>query len=168
MFETIPKLVYNAVYNILVDHATFSYIQTKQRGFIPKSGDILHPSLYPWVFIEFGGFTTIELLRMPTVWEYEFTVHMVAMTVADRGDVESLVYNDGSNVKKGIGDIAADIGTVFWLRKNDQLGISGVRDWNIARVGTPSVLSVQRLLASEFVRGIQVDFVFQINEGGAV
>lgn len=164
MFAGTPKQIYEKVFEVLSTDASLSYFETCQKGFYPRSENLVNPTLYPWVFIEFGGYGGISSYRVPRVWEYEFTIPMVAMTIADKGDPTSLVFNDGTNEKKGIGDIIADIGAVFWQRKIDQFGIEGVNDWNISRVGTPSVLSVQRLLVNPFVRGVQMDFSFQIIE----
>lgn len=165
-FGGIAKNIYTAFFDLLDDDPTFNYFKTKQRGFYPRDPDNIPPTMYPWVFIEYGGIGEIAVIAAPRVWGYEFTLVCVALTFADRGDPTNLVFTDGSSDNKGIGDIAADISNVFWTNmKENHFGVSGVRDWTIGRIGVPSVLSVQRLmLTSPYVRGVQLDFVFDIKE----
>ncbi|MHC4395614.1 MAG: hypothetical protein ACYS1A_08155 [Planctomycetota bacterium] len=166
IYQDITKLIYERMFEILQDSA-FDYFETRQKGFYPRAENLVNPTFYPWAFIEFGGISHIEVIRAPMVWEYHFTIALVAMTCADKGDPTSLVFNDGTNDKKGIGDIIEDVGSKYWENKND-FGVTGntLRDWSIARVGPPSILNVQRLLVHPFIRGVQFDFVFQINERG--
>lgn len=166
IYQDTPELIYKRMFEILSD-SYFDYFQTRQEGFYPRADNLVNPTLYPWVFIEEGGTSDIEVIRFPMVWQYSYTVALVAMTCADKGDPTSLVFNDGTNDKKGIGNIRSDIGNKFWEHKID-FGIAGntLRDWRIIRTGTPSILNVQRLLVHPLIRGVQFDFVFQINERG--
>jgi hypothetical protein len=161
MFATIPKAIYDKVYTLLADNS-LSYFKTKQRGFIPVNENLLHPSQYPWIFIEFGGLTPPEPYRLPYVFTYEFTVNVVAMTLADKAGFEDLVYNI-NNTNKGIGDITADLGALFWAYKKN-FDVDGIIDWSIGRVGPPNVSLVQPLLINPYVRGIQFDLVFKCQE----
>lgn len=167
IYQDTPQLIYERMFEILED-SEFDYFETRQKGFYPRADNLVSPNLYPWAFIEEGGMSDIEVIRFPMVWEYNYTVILIAMTCADRGDPTSLVFNDGTNEKKGIGDIRQDIGGKYWEHKID-FGVAGnsLRDWRITRVSnTPSILNIQRLLVHPFIRGIQFDFVFQINERG--
>jgi hypothetical protein len=86
------------------------------------------------------------------------------MTFAERGDPTELVFRTGTG-NKGIGDIVQDITSVFWTQKKEnRFGVDGVKNWTIGRVGVPGVLSIQRLLTNPMVRGVQIDFVFDIVE----
>lgn len=164
-FGDVEGLAYTEFFNTLENHATFAYFKTKQRGFLPMGADLFAPSLYPWVFIEFGGIGTIEAYAAPRVWQHQFTIACVALSFADRGDPSNLVFNDGSSDNKGIGDIAADIVNVFWTtKKENHFAVSGVKDWTIGRVGTPNILGVAAMLTNPYVRGVQLDFVFKIEQ----
>lgn len=165
MFGDVAKNIYTEFFSVLNDDSTFDYIITKQRGFYKRDAATLTPTLFPWVFIEFGGMTEIRCIAAPRKWEYQFMLQCVVMTFADKGDPTDLVYNGGTSDNKGIGDMVADIMNVFWsTKKVNHFGVAGVRDWTIGRVGVPSVLSVQLLLVHPFVRGEQLDFAFSINE----
>lgn len=162
----IPTLIYNQMYAILMT-SDFDYFVTRDRGFYPRQENLLHPTLYPWAFIEFVNVPPIGVKRAPQVWEYELTLGLVMMTHADKGDPTSLVVNDGTNDNKGILDMVADVGLHYWGGyKDNHFGIDGVNDWNIGRVGIPSVLNVQRLLMHPLLRGVQIDFVFEVVERG--
>lgn len=163
MFSTTPKAVYDRLFTILDESVTLNYFNTRQKGFFPRSENLLAPTLYPWLFTEIGGFSEIGIYRYPRNWTYELTIPIVYMTFADRGDVVDMVSSDNGNANKGVIDMTADIGEVVWAYKTD-FGVAGVVDWNIVRVGTPNILSVQRLLMSEYVRGLQMDLVFQIQK----
>ena len=167
MFQTAPKAIYDQMFSILDTDSNLDYIVTKQRGFYPRDPDSISPHLYPWAFIEFGGYSTVEPYRSPTRWVYDFTIALVVMAYADKGNIDDMVFrDDDSKQAKGIGDIVADLGNVYWGYKESRFGLQGqgIQDWDIARVGTPSVLSVQRLLMSPYIRGVQMDFVFEIME----
>lgn len=171
MFDAIPKAIYDRLFTILETAAegagTLSYFKTMQRAFFPRSENLLAPTLYPWLFIEIGGYSEIDLYRYPNNWSYELIIPIVYMTFADRGDVTDLVFSEDGNTNKGIGDITADLGPVVWAHKND-FGVSvpnaSITDWKIGRVGYPNVLNIQRLLLSEYIRGLQMDLVFKISE----
>ncbi len=162
MFSVIPKQIFNKVYEVLQD-SSLSYFKTNQKGFTPKQENLLAPTQYPWIFIEFGGITPPEVYRT-LIFSYEFTVNVIAMTLADRGEITDLIFTDSLNANKGIGDINADLGALFWGYKKSGFGIDGIIDWTIGRVGTPNVLHIQPLLASPYVRGIQMDLVFKCQE----
>lgn len=166
MFETIPKAIYDKIFDIISTNSTFDYVKTKQRGFVPLDENLLNPTLYPWIFTEFGGFTQVECIRMPNVWSYNMTINIVCMTFADMGDIDSLVFNsDSGNINKGVVQMAGDVGDVLWNKyKSGGYGISGIRDWTISRVGTPGIMNIQGLLMSPLIRGIQIDLVIQIEE----
>ena len=165
----VSKLIYNRLYEILEDasETDLSYCKLLQRGFHPTAENLLAPTMYPWVFIEYVSQSNITIQRMPTVWQYELTIGIVALTLADRSDFDSIVYKeDGSkNTNPGIGDMVEDIQSVLWAHHND-FGVPGgvVQNWTISRIGMPSVLHVQALMMSEFVRGLQIDVTFQIVE----
>lgn len=176
MFDVIPKQLYEAVYAELNGSNDLTYFSQIQRGFFPKSADIIHPSLYPWLFIEFGGYSTPEIVRMPRVWGYVYTIYVVMLTLADKGDPTNLVFNDGSADNPGIGDIAGDVCAVLWKRHNDAFGLKvlpsqqddGVLDWGFGTTGPPGVFGVQSLLVNPFVRGIQTNLLFQVIERDSV
>lgn len=164
-FGDVAKNIYTEFFSVLENNATFNYFRTVQRGFSPRDPSALNPRLFPWVFIEFGGMTEIEVRAAPRHWKYQFIIQCVALTFADKGDFTDLVFNDGTSDNKGIGDMVSDIMNVFWTTKKvNYFGVTGVRDWTIGRVGTPSVLNVMQLLMNPLVRGQQIDFAFQINE----
>ncbi len=169
MFQTIPKAVYDKMFAILSTDSSLDYIATKQRGFNPKEPDTLVPNLFPWVFIEFGGYSPVEVYAMPKKWDYEFTIAVVAMVLADKGRPEDLVFRSGDyDQGRGIGDVVADIGNVLWGYKDNMFDVVGVLDWTITRVGTPSILAIQQLLMNPYVRGVQMDVSFQLLESSAV
>lgn len=165
----VSKLVYNRLYEILEDatETDLSYLELLQRGFHPTSENLLAPTMYPWVFIEYVSQSNISIHRAPTVWKYELTLGIVALTLADRSDFDSIVYreDDSKNTNPGIGDMIEDIQSVLWAHHND-FGIPGgvVNNWTIARIGAPSVLQVQALMMSDLVRGLQIDVTFNIVE----
>lgn len=165
-FGDVAKNIYTAFFNLLDSDSTFDYVKTKQKGFYPRDPDNIPPTMYPWIFIEYGGMGEIAAIAAPRVWGYDFTLACVALTFADKGDPTNLVFRDSVNDNKGIGDMVADISDVFWSNmKVNHFGVVGVRDWTIGRVGIPSVLSVQRLmLTNPYVRGVQLDFVFDLKE----
>lgn len=166
LFET-PELIYNRLFEIIENDSTFDYCKLKQRGFHPRDPNLLSPTMYPWIFIEYVSQTGIEPYRMPRVWTYEQTIGIVCMSLADRADFDSVVFRetDSKNVNPGVGNMVADVQKVLWTHHED-FGIAGdtLLKWNISRIGTPSVLQVQMLLMSEFVRGLQIDLVYQIVE----
>lgn len=164
-FGGVAKDIYVEFFSVLENNSTFDYIRTKQRGFYPRDPSALNPKLFPWVFIEFGGMTDIEVRAAPRNWKYQFILQCVALTFADKGDPTDLVYNDGTSDNKGIGDLVTDIMDVYWTTKKvSYFDVSGVRDWTIGRVGVPSVLGVQQMLINPLVRGVQLDFAFEIIE----
>jgi len=160
-----PIEIYNKVFDIF-SGSDFDYFKTRQAGFYPRAEEVLAPHLYPWGFIEFGSITPIEVYRAPAVFRYELTIPIVIMTMADRGDPTSLVVNNGTNENKGILDIVDDIGEKFWQYKENHFEIEGINDWIFGRIGYPSVLSVQRLLVHPLIRGMQIDFIFNVIERG--
>lgn len=166
LFEA-PGLIYDRLFEIIDTDATFDYCKLKQRGFNPRSENLLSPTMYPWIFIEYVSQSAIEPYRHPRVWTYEQTFGVICMTLADRADFDSVVYRESNsqNVNKGVGDMIADVQKVLWQHHED-FGETGdtLLKWTIGRVGTPSVLQVQRILMSEFVRGLQIDVTFQIVE----
>jgi hypothetical protein len=164
MFNTVPKAVYDKMWTILdTTTPTFDFFRTKQRAYYPRAENLINPAFYPWAFIDASGYDPIERLRSPRVWKYEFTVPLVVMTFAVQGDIESLVFASGESDTLGILDIAGIVGEEFWKRRGG-FGVTGVRDWTIGRVGIPTVLNVQRHLMNPYVRGVQMDFIFQVNE----
>ena len=168
MFGTIPREVYNEAYRLLTEDSRLAYIQTKQRAFYPRGENLVTPNLYPWVFIEFIGISSVEVFRMPANFDYELSLGIVVMAFADEGKVDDTVFRDSddpnANRSKGAMDIISDLGIVFWGGKQTHFNVSGVVDFTITRVGTPSVLSVQTLLMNPFVRGLQMDMAFHIQE----
>jgi len=166
MFSAIPKTIYERIYILLqsLEVANGGYVKLLQRGFVPKNENMLHPSQYPWIFIEDGGTTPPEPYRT-FVFTYEYMVNIVAMTLADKGDMEDMVYSHGfTNINKGIGDIRADLGALFWGYKKGGIGVAGVRDFTIGRTGNPNLGHVTPLLINPFIRGIQMDLIFQCEE----
>jgi len=163
MFSTIPKQIYDRLFAILSTAPTLNYFKTKQRAYAEVSADLLAPTLYPWFFIDEGSISNLEVHRFPKNWVYQFIVPIVYMSFADKGKTTDLVFSQNLNANKGTGDMTADIGNVLWAHKND-FGVQGVIDWTIGRVGTPDVLTVQRILVNPLVRGRQMDLVFQISE----
>ena len=162
----IPNNIYNKVNELIDTDVRLNYFETKQPGFYPRGENLLVPTMYPWIFTEMGGMNTIESARSPAVWHYEYIVNVVAMTHADKGDPTTLIIGDGTNVNKGIQDIASDLVDIFWEKKVSRFDVLGVRDFTIRRVGQPSVRNVQRLLMSPFIRGIQIDLAFLVEERG--
>jgi len=162
----IPNSIYNKVNELINTDSRLNYFETKQSGFYPRGETLLVPAIFPWIFTEMGGMNTIEWARSSAVWRYEYIVNVVAMTHADKGDPTTLIVGDGTNVNKGIQDIASDLVDVFWEKKVSRFDVPGVRDFTIRRVGQPSVLNVQRLLMSPFIRGIQIDLAFLVEERG--
>jgi hypothetical protein len=163
---TIINDVYDAVNDLIDSDSRLSYFATKQRGFFPRGENLLVPTMYPWLFTEMGGLGTLSVARSPAVWRYEYIVNVVAMTHADKGDPTTLVVGDGTNDNKGIQDIAQDLLAIFWEKKISKFDVVGVRDYTIRRVGQPSVLNIQRLLLSPFIRGIQIDLEFTLEKRG--
>lgn len=166
MFAMIPKSIYEWIYILLqsLEVANGGYVKLLQRGFVPKNEIMLHPSQYPWIFIEDGG-TTPPVSHKTLVFTYEYTVNIIAMTLADKGDMEDMVFSHVlTNVNKGIGDIRADLGALFWSHKKGGIGVAGVRDFAIGRTGTPNLGHVTPLLINPFIRGIQMDLIFQCEE----
>lgn len=162
-FSDTPRDIYLKVMEIIEDNPTFSYFKTKQPGFYPRDSILTSPTLYPWIFVEFGSITEEDVIRKPRVWSYEFVFNIVALTFADKFHPEDLVFSTGLNVNPGIGDIALDIRRVFGGYKGKAaFGIDSVQDWKFIRTGTPTILKLQQLLTHEFIRGIQCDMAFQI------
>ena len=159
------KDIYDQVFDIIDTHASFTGVfETKQRGFYPRDPDNIVPTLFPWIFIEYGGCSAMDVHRAPRQWEHDFTVNVVIMTFADRGHPTDLVFSESENINPGIGDLADTIRNVFWENYKQTFGVDGVIDWNITRIGTPSVLSVQRWLMNPYMRGIQLDLTFRTKD----
>ena len=159
------KPIHTRIHELLLD-SSLSYVKTLQKGFVPRDTNNLVPTLYPWIFTEYGGTTPVEVYRTPLVFTYEFTMNIIAMTFADKGEVQDLVFSAGLNTNVGIGDIIEDLGILFDLHKVGGFGVNGVIDWKYGRTGTPNVLNVQPFLmmGSPYVRGVQMDLVFQCQE----
>lgn len=163
MFNTVPKAVYEKVFTILDTASDLSFFKTTQRAYYPREPNLTNPKLYPWGFIDANGYDPIERLRSPRVWRYEFTIPVVAMVFAEQGDMGSMVFATGETDAIGILDVAGLLGDEYWKLRGG-FGIPGVRDWTIGRVGIPNILSVQKHLMNPYVRGIQMDLIFSINE----
>jgi len=166
MFETdVPALIYDAIGDIITGSADLSYFKTRQRGYRPVGENLTNPTMFPWIFMEYKA-TTQPTNPRTGRWEYDFIISVVAMTLADKGNFDDLVYNSTSgNANKGIGTIMYDLKKLFWsYHKGGLLGIPEIQDWNIGETHQPTVLSVQRLLFSEYVRGMQLDINFRIWE----
>jgi hypothetical protein len=166
VFESdICAAIYTKIGEIITTSPDLSYFKTKQMGYRPVGENLTNPTMFPWIFIEYGSTSTPRSVRTLT-WESEFIINIVAMTIADKGNFEDLVYNTTSgNANKGIGTIIYDIKKVLWAyHKGGLLGIPEIQDWNIGETHQPTVLSVQRLLFSEYVRGMQLDINFRIWE----
>ena len=171
MFDAMPKAIYDRLFSILEAAAegegTLSYFRTMQRAFDPRDPNLLAPHQFPWLFTEIGGYSELDLHRFPSNWKYQFSIAIVYMTFADRGNVTDLVFTESGNQNKGVGDITADIGNVVWAHKNDFGAVAEnatIVDWTIGRVGYPNVLKIQGMLMSELIRGLQMDLVFKISE----
>ncbi len=166
----LPKLIYNRideildVFKVTGGTAPYNYFKTKQRGFEPINENLLHPSQYPYMFLEFGNTTEPTYPRTNNM-EYYLTLSLVAMTLADKGKIGDLVVSDSLNVNKGILDILADIGAVLGLHKVSGLGIDGVIDW---QYGSVSPMARQMFMTpqnlSPYIRIIQIDLIFQCRE----
>lgn len=163
MFNTVPKAVYEKMFTILSTASDLSFFKTTQRAYYPRASNLTDPKFYPWAFMDASGYDPIERLRSPTVWEYKFTIPLVAMVFAEQGDMGSMVFATGDTDTIGILDVAGALGDEYWKLKAG-FGISGVRDWTIDRVGVPRLLPVQQHLMNPYVRGIQMDFIFSITE----
>jgi hypothetical protein len=157
--------IYAAVGNIITTSSDLSYFKTRQMGFRPVGESLTNPTMYPWLFMEYKTTTQPRNPRTGR-WEYEFIISIVAMTLADKGNFEDIVYNIGSgNINKGIGTIMYDLKKLFWsYHKGGLLGIPEIQDFSIGETHQPTVLSVQRLLFSEYVRGLEMDLQFRIWE----
>lgn len=166
MFETdITEQIYNKVADILLNANELSYCNTRQRGFHPKGDNLVSPTLYPWLFIEYGSTTEPRSVRTLR-WEYEYTIPIVVMTMADKGDFDDLIFNTtGKNLNKGVGTMIYDVKKLMWsYHKGGLLGIDEIQDWNIGASHQPNILSVQRVLFSEYVRGLQMELIFRVWE----
>lgn len=163
MWNVIPEQIYNRIWTILDTDPDLSYFKTKQRGFFPRGGQVSQDQ-FPWLFMEDLGMSGIEGYRMPMNWQSDFTIAVVLMTYADAGDIESIVVGGGDNVNKGILQMQGDVANVLWKHHKGGIGVNGVIKWTIARSGTPSLLNIQRLLMSDFIRGRQIDIAFNISE----
>jgi len=166
----LPPLIYNRIDTILDvfkvsgGTAPYNYFKTKQRGFAPINDDLLHPSQFPWMFLEFGN-TTAPSYPVTNNMEYDFTLNLVAMTVADKGKIGDLVVSESLNVNKGIIDILADIGAVLGAHKRGGVGVAGVIDWRWGAtrpMANMMYMTPQNL--SPYVRIIQIDLIFQCRE----
>ncbi len=168
MFTIIPKAVYNEAYRLLTEDASLDYIPIKQRAYAPRGENLMTPHMYPWVFIESGGISQVEVFRMNSQFEYNFTVAFVAMVFADEGRTDDMVFRDttdsDANENKGVMDVIGDIADVIWEGKVTRFNVDGVIDYTISGVHTPSILAVQTHLMNPFVRGLQMDVAFQIQE----
>jgi len=163
MFEKPPE-IHAALVEVLNTDSTFDYVKTKGAAIVQRGDDLLAYHMFPWLFFELFPITITAPFRMPQNWNYELTVPLVALTMADRGDMNSLIVNDGTNNLKGIGDIVKDIGTLFWTYQHSHFGVSGINKWTFGRVGAPTVMHIQTLLQHPYIRGVQVDFVFDVSE----
>jgi len=170
MIFTLPPLIYNRIDTILDvfdranGDATYGYFKTKQRGFAPINDDLLHPSQFPWMFLEFGN-TTAPAYPVTNNMEYDFILNLVAMTVADKGKIGDLVVSESLNVNKGILDILKDVGAVLGAHKVGGLGIAGVIDWHWGStrpMANMMYMTPQNL--SPYIRIIQIDLIFQCRE----
>lgn len=166
----LPRLIYNRideildVFKVIGGTPPYNYFKTKQRGFEPINENLLHPSQYPWMFLEFGNMTE-PTYPITNNMQYYCTLNLVAMTLADKGKIGDLVVNDSFNVNKGILDILEDIGAVLGQHKIGGLGIEGVIDWqygSIRPIATMMFMTPQNL--SPYIRIIQIDLNFQCRE----
>lgn len=161
-FSDTLKSVYDKVNSILNTDADLLTFNTIQPGFFPAGDNLTNPKWYPWVFAEFGGIGMTDVFRSPRNWDYELNVYVIALTFADRGHPEDMVFSSGVNENPGIGDIALNLRKVFWKYKPNRFDVVGVNDWNITRTGVPTFPIIQPLLMHEYIRGIQLDLAFQI------
>lgn len=165
MFESdITRAIYEAVSDIIINSDALSYCRTRQRGFYPKSENLLSPTMFPMIFLEYGMVSEITNPRT-LVWEYNYNIPIVCITLADKGNFEDLVFNlENKNNNKGIGDIIYDVKKLLWAYHGSNFGIENVQSWNIAGIHVPNVLNVQRMLANEFVRAMQITLTFRVWE----
>ena len=163
MFEVnVPKQIFNFVYETLKQSTELNYCNI-HAGYYPKGENLIAPSEFPMIILEYGTTSDIESVRT-RVFQYEYTLPIVVMTLADKGNFSDLVFNtSGVNQNKGIGDIIFDIKKVLWRNKQG-LGINNVIDWNIGDTHNPNITNIQRLLSSLFVRGLQLDLIFKVWE----
>jgi len=168
MFNTVPRNVYNEAYRLLTEDSRLDYVKTKQRAYAPRKENLMTPGMYPWVFIESGGISQVEVFRMNKNFDYEFTVAIVVMVFADEGRTDDMVFRDttdtDANENEGVMDVIGDLGDVMWSGKDTRFNTSGVVDYTISGIHTPGILSVQTHLMNPFVRGMQMDLSFQIQE----
>jgi hypothetical protein len=122
--------------------------------------------MFPWAFIEFDYISDISGFRMPLNFKMDYSLSLVVMSHADKMGVTGMVYNDGSNVNKGIGDIIDDAINVFFNKwKQPHFGVTGVIDWTITGVHDPNIPGIMRLISfNELIRAKQIDFGFSIEE----
>ena len=167
MADSVRKLIYEQMWSILSDDSTFTYIKTRQRGYVPTSPDLLSSTMFPWAFIEFDNISEISVNRMPLNFKMDYSLSLVVMTYADKMGVAGLVYNsDSINTNKGIGDMIDDILNVFHGKwKQPRFGVVGVIDWRILGVNSPNVPGIMRLTTfNELIRAKQIDFGFTIED----
>jgi hypothetical protein len=91
MPDSIRKLVYEQMWTILNTDTTFTYIKTKQRGYVPKSPDLLSSTMFPWAFIEFDYISDISGFRMPLNFKMDYSLSLVVMSHADKMGVTGMV-----------------------------------------------------------------------------
>lgn len=160
------KLIYNRVWNLVSDDSSLDFFKTKQKAFFPKQEDLLHPSLYPWLFLADGGSGETEAWRAPRHWQNEFSVLIVYLTHAKLFETNNMVFSDDPTVN-GVGDIRILLETLFWgSSKVQDFGIPGgdVNDWTMGKTGDPTALNVQRIAMSEFVQAQQMELIFKVNK----
>lgn len=158
------KSVYNRVWNLIDTDSSLDFFKTKQKSFFPKQEDLLHPSLYPWIFLADGGTDPVEIWRSPRHWQNEFRAAVVYLTHARLFNTDDLVFSDDPQVN-GIGDIRILLEELFWGdQKVADFGVPGINDWTIGRTGPPTILNIQRIAMSEFVAAQQMDLVFKVNK----
>jgi len=170
--------IYEQMFTILNDPLKFSYWKTKQRGFHIREETVLTSNMFPWAFIEWGSVSSVNWFQSPNNFKYVATFPLVIMTFADKADQTALVFNKdegntgtSKNKNPGIGDIVQDVGIAYWddFHNNrfgitQHPGVAEVEDWTISNIGTPTILSIQTILAHPWIRGTQIDFSFTVQE----
>jgi len=166
MFGTAPKAIYRKAYEILSTDATLSYMKLRESGYRPREN--ITPDLFPWAFVDLGDWSGVDPYRFGMVFDYELTIPVIALTYADKGRPEEMLFQADENPvneNKGIGDIMVDLGLVFWGYKVNRFGLAvGIIDWTITRIGVPTNLGLQALLLNPHVLGKQMDLTFHIKE----
>lgn len=174
MFQ-LPPLIYDRVdeildvFKVVGGTSPYNYFKTKQRGFVPINEDMLHPSQYPWMFLEYGN-TSEPQFNLTNNMDYYLTLNLVCMTLADKGKIGDLIVSEGLNTNKGILDILKDIGTVLKPYKTAGIGVvepagTHVIDWDYG--GTRPIANMMYMTPlnlSPYIRIIQIDLVFYCRE----